>query len=726
MPNKGKRAQSSDVAEAKESAPRSRRPARIVGGLLAVLLTIAVVVFFLGEQGSVARLAQLVPEGTAVFVEVPSVSHALASLSTSKVMNASAVDPKETAESAASAITAAFRVSHDEAAALVRGSVSAAYVARPDGKELKSAWLVSLDSARATRALASVFDSNRVTADGVFGKDGKGYRLTAGPSAKNVSLFEKSLRELSTVGSGQKLVWFPGRRVLALGDAGLLHDIAGVIDASKPSLEQSDAYKAAAARRGQGADGVLFVDERAIHGLALTGPLAYLNGLGARARDEAPLVASLRLGPAGVLVSGSAVLAESSPAPPFDMAAPPKLSLPARLPSDTLLYVAGATKRTGSPAEAKTWFTSKLTGTQVVPGHDVVTDLHDIEQSTGIALEDLFEMAGDEAALAVVLAKDFKFSLSTPIVAAALDGVGVVFVEKVDGDAAARRVLAKIREAVERSDLAKLGTITRDGDGFLMVPSSEAGMKMGRLLGAHLPIVRVKYARKELFVAVARPEIVDHALEAFDNGTATLKHNAAHALAMTALRPDARGYAWLDVGRLASFAYAGNPAARDDAKARGLPVDSMNLTGDARVTAALALDLRALPNEKSWSLELDSLNLWALSLVTGWQAGSAHGHTDPAATPSAAPAAPSGEPTTPPPGTGEMATLAEMSHCADAVDTLEHCASKADASDVRADYLKRAAEERTKLTQVPKERAALADKSCLLALDKLRRTPACQ
>ena len=504
-----------------------------------------------------------------------------------------------------------------------------------------------------------------------------------------------------------------------MGDEHLLHDVADVVEAGAPALDALASFQATrkdAGKDGAGVEGLLFADERALRGVRAAA--AWRPVLDAMLRDGGTVAGALRMTPAGLVARATLPLTGDALPGGVSRAGAASLTFPDRLPVDTVFYLASDLRRGLAPAEAREQVLRMAGSLRTGIAFDLGQSLADLERATGLAVGDLFEMAGDEAALAVFLTKDFRYSLSTPLLRTGIESAGVVFAMKVDGDAAAQRVLAKVRAALAETEMGKLSTITADGAGFVASPVASAHARLTGLSGDALPMLLVRYANKEVVVILARAELADHALAALDGAGATLKDDPAHALARKALRPDARLYAWLDVGRVASLVYAANPGASEDAKARGLPVDAVTLAGPRRVTQAIDLDYRG--NGGAWTVAIEALNPWAPALLTGWLVvpeRERHGSAQPSAVP---------PPGATPEDPAHAGGLDDMPQCKEVLEKLEQCARKAATTEARDALLLDEAQKRATYLHTPAPDRAQQNKACKGPLFKLHSNPACQ
>jgi len=428
-------------------------------------------------------------------------------------------------------LASALAFPKDDAAALEGAVSSVALAAREERGVLREAWLVALTS---TRALDLLLASSRFEADGALGRTGKAYRLTQASAAPSASPLEAWLRARATDDT-TRVAWFAGPRVLALGDTHLLHDVADVLEAGAPALSARPEFVRSQADAAR-ADGVLFGDAKALGHVEALGPRRAL--VEALAPGDAPVSGSARVTPAGVLVRAELPVAVAGPGGPPHASRGAGLTLPDRLPADTALYVAADLRGGLSPAAARDRLLSLGPPLRAATGFDLADGLAELTRTGGFAVDDLFEMLGDEVAVAVFLGPEFRYALATPLVRSAAEAAGLVVAIRVDSDAAAERVLASLRQAILSSNIARVATVRTDGAGFVVAPLPTAHAKVTGLSGSDLPALHVRYARGELVAVLAREPLAQRALAAFDGAGPTLRDEPAHALAVHELLRD--------------------------------------------------------------------------------------------------------------------------------------------------------------------------------------------
>jgi hypothetical protein len=715
---------SAKPAKAASTLARVSGQRKPVGYALLVAAVGAMVFLFLRQTPSV-NLARRVPDNVSFYLEVPSVQHVMSDLKAVKIDDA-ATTTKQAADGAAGAIAAAFHLAHEDGEAFTRGVVGVALAGRARGSDVATAWLVGLRGAAAVEPFLS---QSRLSADGPLGTSGTKYRVAPTGGALQTSdlpALERWARGLSTKDDGVIVGWFPDARLLCIGDATLLSDIAIVVDSGRGSLDGSERWKHvqdALGKSAASADGVFFADERALQGY---GPFAEhkvaLEGL---ARDGGVVSGAFDIGPAGLVVRGSVPMSGDGAWQGRGIASAAKLSFPGRLPAETALYVAMSTHRDLDATEAKDRFRRSFVSATDVTGYDIARALDDFQKTIGVDYDDLFKMAGEEVALAVVLGKEFKYNAAAPILKEGLAAGAVVFAIKVDNDVSALRTLNRLQEAVTVSELGRLADVSPDGPGFVAHPKSGAATRvMGILGGGSLPSLRVRYTKKEIIAVLAQTPLADSIYATFDGGPGALAQDPAHVLAMSALRPDAHAYAWVDLGRLASLVYAANPGARVDAKARGWPVDALTLTGPSRATEAVDLHFRATP--EAFTVDVEALNPWGPSILSGWLLSVPGARPVGLPLPSRPQPVASAAPTasTPVPlGLGDP--VESMPTCKHVLKRLRDCEAFATETSAKEEFARLRGEMEAKFAHTPGDRWQFQNVACAGSFFKLAKDPNC-
>jgi hypothetical protein len=316
------------------------------------------------------------------------------------------------------------------------------------------------------------------------------------------------------------------------------------------------------------------------------------------------MTGAIKLVKAGVMMDFHATLSGTY-VPADDLIAKPSLTLQHRLPTDTVAYMAMSTKTKLTGAQIHALMLKSLADSDPTTAKEFSDGLATMETSVGFKLDDLIDMVGDEAAFGLMLDPSFKLDTSDGITDE-LAKVGLVYVIAVKDDAKAKMILAKIHALLETPDVAKVAKLTTTPDGFEVDPDTVSAVP--------IPNMTVKYDGKQITVVIASPTLTTRALAAIQGGKDTLAKNSAHELALSAMPKDANFYMWLDTGRITSLMLDGASHVSRHKTGSPLPIDAVRLTGNDRVTSALAV--RSAIKSGSWSVDIDSLNMPAMSLFS--------------------------------------------------------------------------------------------------------------
>jgi hypothetical protein len=710
------------VVSATDATPPKQKRSIVLGVVVAAVLLLLVggggALLFMALGKPAAHLAQSVPKSATVYAEMPSFKRSLLSLAGVKVFDPGKVDNKKTSDDVSGAIVNAFGLSKSDAASLALSLDSGAVVARGANKDAVGAGLLSAGSAGPVEALLK---TSRFSPDGSFGKGGKAYKLAAmAPGPAGTSPLEKSLREMTT--GHAKLVWFADKSLLVFGDEAMVKDIGDVIEGGAESLEKRETFVQAKKQFEPGADFVVFVDEDIIKENA-KGEKDSQTMLAGYFKNGGPIDGAIRIVGAGVLMNGHIAL--SGDALPADKAVSSavKLSYPRKLPAETILYVAGSTKTGMKGADAKAQLLKSLEGTHVEKAKELSGELDAFEKEVGFTIADLFDMVGDEAAFAILVDRDVKYKKGASLPGAALKSLGAAFVMQVDDEAVAKKVLAKLRDKVSGPELAKVVTVKADGDGFVAQPTGDAAAMLSE---GPLPSLHVKYAKKALSIVVAQAPLMGRTFAAIEDGTASLKDDDAHELAMKALRSEAHLYIWMDLGRMVSLAYAADPQDKEDARAFGVPVDAVKLAGPERMTAAVDFDYEVKNGE--WTADVETLNLAGFSLLAGVDSpGLGGGHkdatnVDPGAAPGTTPGTTPGGGAAPAADDGSAPSLG-VPACDQYLQRLRSCGKGGPA---QASFEQAAEKTRQTWAKMPAANRKRMAKACTTMQASLDANPACK
>jgi len=574
------------------------------GALVLIGLVGGALAYFLIFAKPAPHLARYVPKNTSVYVEIPSFQHSLVSAASMKPLDASRVDDKLMTQEISVAFQRAFTLSNDDAHALASSFDASAVAVRDTNHDAQGAFIVTFSK---TAPVEALLKTPRFSDASPFVGGGTKYTLDKRPFTEvspNASIVEKSLSDMTTRshhGAGDDLVWFPKKKMLVFGDDAMVTDIASTIDGAADSLEKNDAYVAAKKTFESGSDVAFFFDTHDFDDTKDPSSKKLLDGY-LQKRD--PMTGAIKLVKAGIMMDFHATFNGTS-VPPDDIAAKPSMTIHHKLPSDTVAYMAVSTKTKMTGAQLHALFLKNVAASDPSTAKEVGDGITTMETSLGIKLDDFLDMVGDETALAFTLDPAFKLDTSDGL-ADELGKFGVIYVLGVKDDAKAKAILAKIHALIDTPDTAKVAKLSTTPDGFEIDPQTVATFPV--------PNLTVKYDGKRIVVVLGSPTETARAVNAITAGKDTLESNSAHELALSSMPKDANFYMWLDTGRITSLMMDGASHVSRHAVGSSLPIDAVRLTGNDRVTTALAI--RSSTKDGSWSLDFDSLNLPATSLFS--------------------------------------------------------------------------------------------------------------
>jgi hypothetical protein len=543
---------------------------RLVPALLVLGAAAAIAVVLLHRaRRPRLELAGLVPRDTTMYVEVSSVHAAIAALSRMRFVDASQLEGAATERATVGAVAAAFDLEPGDARALIERIDAIALAARPDATSPDSALLVRFTR---TAAVEAWLASKRLSPSGVVGRTGRTYTLRARELppvvVADLGAVERALSRLHADGLEHTLAWFADEKLVVLGAAALVADVASVLDETAPSLQASPHFASIAERADGGAQMIAVVDDAVAGGL-----------LGTQRRDAlgfgGTLVAGLDVTDAGVRIE---VHGPRSAVAGAVKASTVDLDLARDLPAETLAYVASsASARQAVAGEAMISAALSHEDEQLAAG--VARGLAMLEQQTGIGGRSLFGELGDGGVLGLLASPDYPHD-ARERVAAVAQHLAAVHLVRVD-DAAAEAALARLRQRIAGAPMAAAWRIHGDARSLFVDPAATEGH----------PSVRARVHNGRLFVGVGGAVLLDRAMSSFESGHSSLRTDAAHERAVAELggaRLDRELLLWIDSGRLATALLQADPGLRAAADDMGLRLAALRLGGPDRMTTALA------------------------------------------------------------------------------------------------------------------------------------------
>jgi hypothetical protein len=588
------------VAPQKSSEPRGAGRAILIAGLVGVLLLFiagsAIGAYLLFFSGSGApKVIASVPRESELLIELPSVSKLLLDMKQVQHLESSLRDDKKLAEQTADSIAKAFDITPVQALALVAATENGGLMARKLSSTPEAAFVVGFRNAGPVEDLLK---SPRFVVAGALGQTGKRYTLAKKQltsSAGQDGLF-KALAD-AELGSGKEvLVWFPKHKLLSLGSDAYVAEVAKVIEDGAATIETNPSYQAAQKDFAFDARVSGFVDPNVFASVAEPKLKELIDGY---FKPAGPITAGMRVGAAG-FASTLTARVMGTKLPRAAAYAPPRtLGLPARLPQETVVYVAMSSQTKLSGAELQKLSLEQLAVVQPRARQDFEQGIAELERALGVSLAKLFDALGEEAVLGLAMAPDFSVDASAlrpgPELGAKL---GVTWVQALKDESEYKRLAAELKQKV--FPRARGVSVTEDGPGFALAPR-----------GVTAPVsLRVKFFDRFLFVSAGGNALCDRAEAAFTKADRSLKDDAAHQAAIAGLPETQHARVWLDSGRI-SETLLKNPLLRARASETGMQLDRIKVSGPERVTSAFSV--RAEVQNEIWTLRIDTLNPQSLA-----------------------------------------------------------------------------------------------------------------
>jgi hypothetical protein len=532
-------------------------------------------------RSSGPTLAKAMPAGTQIYVEATGVKEALVAAKRMNFIDSSKYDDKKSLEDAQLSFSKAFELSATDAAIValgIRGAAGGGWNVGRSGTS--SAFLLSWDSATSAKILLS---SKRFSPDGTIAS-GAVYKVARRDipyeQMRDMPAAEKTLSQMSTSGRS-KLVWFEKAKVMAVGDEASLRDVAAVIDGA-PSLAKSELYIEAKGRFASGAQLVAFIDpqvmresSRAVYDkyFAAGGPMS----LSASAESEGiKMKYAAALGGPEILKQKDAYILE-----------PSKLELARTLPQETVGFLDMSTKVAKRGKEGRALLIRALSAQD--GGSAIQQEIEKAEKELGIDIGDVLTALGDEAIVGVIARAGYTY---TPKVPPGWKDFAVVYEQKLEDEAAAKKIVTTLKNKASDAPIK----ITMQGDNFVGEPATDGGI---------VPRIEVRYLKKKLFMVLGSQALAERVFAAAD-GTLALGDDKAFKNAVSATEGK-NAMLWFDTGRAAQTYLDAEPTIKTEANKAGVPLDSLILTGDKRMTSTLGITTEFKGDKLVVSL--DSVNL---------------------------------------------------------------------------------------------------------------------
>lgn len=584
------------IPEEKKKGGRTLLIVGLVGVLLAFLATTALGAYLLFfSKSSAVVMSAAMPRDSELLVELTDLHQLVVDFKDVEYLDTSLRDDKRVFDDTADSIAKAFDISLNDARALLVATRSTGIAARKLATQPEAAMAIGFSSAGPVEALLK---SPRFVASGALGQTGKRYLLTKKQLTSSVGqdVLLKGLAD-AELGSGKEvLVWFPEHKLISVGSEAFVNDLAKVLESGAAAIDQNPSYQAAVKDFDSKARLTAFVDPT-VFGSIDDAKMKEL--VDSYFKPAGPVTGTLEVKSAGFVgtltgrVIGSKLPKASSYDPPI------KLELADRLPVETFAYLAVQTQMKLSGAEAQKLLLDQLEAANPRSGREAQQGIEQMEKALGVSLAKLIDGLGGESALAISAPADLSLDaglLSTGPQAAA--SFNLTWVQQLKDDTEYKRLSTQLKQKLLPS--IREATLTEDGPGFTLTPR-----------GAPLPVsLRVKFFDKHLFITAGGNSLCDRAEGAFSKGDRTLKDEAAHRAALSALPEKHHLRLWLDTGRISDAVFK-NPLIRAKAAENGMQLEKFRLTGPQRVTTALSLT-STVENEV-WTYRLDALNVQALA-----------------------------------------------------------------------------------------------------------------
>ena len=270
----------------------------IIGGAVALLAIVGVVLFFVFSGGSSA-LSKSVPADTQIFFEVADVRGALADAMGMEAVNTKELDAEKKVKEVADGLKDAFGIKKDDAEAVLEGLQSLGMAVRNVRKDDRAAALIAFDDADGIEALLK---SDRFEKDGEV-SGGTRYLLKRVEEddyevIKEWSAPRKAFSFMSYDEDSKKvLVWFGDAKILAVGDKSMVEDIGGVLAGNDESLADSEKWGQVEL---EGGAAIVFVDSELI---SKNDDEDFEDIAKGYFRDIAPIVGAINFIDAGMVMS---------------------------------------------------------------------------------------------------------------------------------------------------------------------------------------------------------------------------------------------------------------------------------------------------------------------------------------------------------------------------------------------------------------------------------------
>ncbi|MFO0550632.1 MAG: hypothetical protein U0271_19720 [Polyangiaceae bacterium] len=622
----------------------TRRPVVVAIGFLLALSLIAfgAAAFLVWLRAPDPRLARFVPKDVVVYVEMPSSKRAGLALLGMRGLDARSFDPQAELDKVAREFGESFDMRRGDASALLSGVESMAMAVRDTDAdtedrydEPQSVVLARFSSREAFEPFlrververvgkvrdvgitfrvlkARVADSTKeerpVPSDLPSGRDlppsseereenawrklfdglGEGRaEPVATPKKEGEPPESDEVREPSEL-----CLWVADERLLACGDQRLVNDVAKVVAGEAESLESANP-RFDRASWPSGAVAVAFVDDRAFGLRDRHGVLA----------PDRPITGSMRFVDEGWIIDAH-LETSGDRAPPFELfPASRPLDLDQRLPADTIAYVEASGQL---PLDGKEYTRALTAYTETIDvrlARRLDAQLSEWDERLGIGLDTILDATENQVVLGLVAdprlsAEDLEDEART------YEALGLVGIAEIDDQAKVEKLMRAAREELEYKDQFEVKT---NDAGFTARPREDDSADAKTPSSKFVPFVSVSIRDGYLLVAIGSKRRIHVIEDAFTGEGERLGADKAHDRARRAVGRSAQAVVWFDLARGLRLFFKKDPETRRKLKERGFAIDSIELEGDERVTAAAALRVTQT-DHGSIEYELETLN----------------------------------------------------------------------------------------------------------------------
>ena len=315
----------------------------------------------------------------------------------------------------------------------------------------------------------------------------------------------------------------------------------------------------------------------------------------------------------------------------------------------------------------------------------------------------MFDAVGDQAIFAITANPKMKLDKENPPKPDELsENLGAVLAIHVKEKKAAEKLVKSLREDV----LEKLGKdfldVSKKDGGFTATPKDDK-----------YPNLKVVFSGDYLLMVIGKKERSKGILDAFNGEGQTLKDDKAHKKAMSALNTHPQFLIWIDTGRFVKEVLADKDL-KDMLKEQKIPYKALKVSGEDRMTSALAMEVKA--SDGVWTYKVEGLNIAGAGALGGLAAFASRGGRSKHDSPPDQDGGGSHG------GGGEIG----IAECDAYVTRMEACITKMppSAQDSMRDSLKQSRKAWTDAAAIPAARDGLKA-GCQSALDSVAKMPMC-